>query len=966
MSDSSETRPMQRARPEAPIAAWLLLAVSVLVLLYGCWQARWLYADDAFITFRYAENLARGSGPVFNAGEYVEGYSTPLYMFALAGASALGLELMQSSRVLGIASMLAILAVLYRGLRSAGVVAWGAALTTFWLSTCLYLHLSSVAGMETIPHALLFFGGLVLLGGPNPTRKVTLAASSLLILSSLTRPEGIAFWGLGLLLVAATNRRQVWVYLWPFALFAAHLAWRYGYYGDLLPNTYYAKVGGGAASYRAGLAELWKFLENPAHLAWLLLAAAGAYVGASLPSQRRRVLVMSVAVVFQIGFSVSVGGDSIGLKRFCLPALPPLAFLVGLAFLSAAEPKRWLVWRRRDLAVVQALVLCFSLLLLLAGTSPVVRDTEYGEGNRKLGEHLAKTRDPSTLVAVVAAGAIPYFSGLPTLDLLGLNDHHIARQQPFPYASTYTGHAKWDSSYVLSREPDLVVVNRGYLPAGRDHSEAIERARRDPKSVASDGMEQELFSLLLESRRYLLRVLDLEDGSHFFAFERIGARSRRESSAPAVPARPNVLLVVVDTLRADHLSHYGHDRETSVGLDELAAQAARFVRAYSVSPLTGPSTASLLTGLSPETHGVKRTGERLSEEAITLAEQLQHGGWKTAGFSHNVVVTEVTGFAQGFDEFVGYRGRLRAYPDVSTMVDPATRWLRRVDKPFFLYLHPMNVHGPYKVPEWHASDLLGRRPSQGFQFYGPVMSELMDHGELAMRERVSPEMLTSLQEQYDTAIRYTCDQIARVIDELRVRDLYDDTLVVIAADHGEELFDHEGFGHGYTLYREVLHVPLLIKLPGQSSPRTIEAPVSLLDVYPTVLEALGLPLPGGLHGRSLLPVLRGGAQAEDERVLYFHSDARRMTGRALLTSDYKLIQIDRDYEKRRSVWQLFDVEEDPLEFTDLASSRPEVVTELAPQLEARSEGYRNQSPGDAENVRDQLPEGLLRSLGYVE
>jgi hypothetical protein len=517
---------MQSAQPEAPIIAWLLLAVSVLVLLYGCWQSRFVYADDAFITFRYAENLARGLGPVYNAGEYVEGYSTPLYMFALAGASAMGLDLMPLSRALGIASMLGIVAVLYGGLRSAGVVGWGAALTTFLLSSCFYLHLSSMAGMETIPHALLFFCGLVLLGDPNPTRKVTLAASSLLILSSLTRPEGIAFWGLGLLLVALTNRRQVWIYLWPFALFAAHVAWRYGYYGDLLPNPYYVKVGRGAASFRAGLAELWQFLGNPVHIAWLLLAAAGAYVGASLPKQWRRALVMSVAVVFQTIYVVSVGGESLGLKRFYVPVLPPLAFLVGLAFLSAAGQKRWFVWRRRDLAVVQVVALCYSLFLILVGASPIVRE-EYIEGNRKLGEHLAKTRDPSTLIAVSAAGAIPYFSGLPALDLYGLNDLHIARQPFFHGWHAHTGHAKWDSSYVLSREPDLVVVNRGYMPVGHDYSEAIERAKRDPTSVGTDPMELELFSLLVESRRYVLRILDLEDGSHFLVFERIGATEPR-------------------------------------------------------------------------------------------------------------------------------------------------------------------------------------------------------------------------------------------------------------------------------------------------------------------------------------------------------------------------------------------------------------------------------------------------------
>jgi arabinofuranosyltransferase len=501
-----------------PILAWPLLAVSVSLLLYGCWLSQWMHADDAFITFRYAENLARGLGPVYNAGEHVEGYSTPLYMFSLAGASALGFELMPLSRTVGLASVLAIIAVLYRGLRKVGLEAWGAALATFPLSTCFYVHLSSVAGMETMPHALLLFTGLLLLGDSEPTRKTTLLASFLLILSALTRPEGIAFWGLGLLLVVATDRRQLSTYMLPFSLFVAHLAWRYSYYGDLLPNTYYVKVGGGFASFSAGWKELRHYFENLAHSSWLILAIAGAWAGASLPQERRRVLVMSTAVIFHVGYVVSVGGDSLGLKRFYIPVLPLLAYLVGLAFLKTPRLDLQRNWWRTGVAVTFALALGYSLFLLLVGKPPL-QDHGYFTGNRKLGEHLAKTRDPSTRIAVSAAGAIPYFSGLPALDLYGLNDRHISRQ-PFSEGHAYTGHAKWDPTYVLSEEPDLVVVNRGYLPAGFNYSKTIELAMRNPANLGTVQMERELFSLLMKSGAYALRVLDFEDGSAFFVFER--------------------------------------------------------------------------------------------------------------------------------------------------------------------------------------------------------------------------------------------------------------------------------------------------------------------------------------------------------------------------------------------------------------------------------------------------------------
>ena len=142
------------------------------------------------------------------------------------------------------------------------------------------------------------------------------------------------------------------------------------------------------------------------------------------------------------------------------------------------------------------------------------------------------TRDPSTRIAVSAAGAIPYFSGLPALDLYGLNDRHISRQ-PFSEAHAYTGHAKWDSSYVLSEEPELVVVNRGYLPAGFNYSKTIELAMRNPANLGTVQMERELFSLLMKSGAYALRVLDFEDGSAFFVFERRDVRRQiHNDSAP--------------------------------------------------------------------------------------------------------------------------------------------------------------------------------------------------------------------------------------------------------------------------------------------------------------------------------------------------------------------------------------------------------------------------------------------------
>lgn len=518
----SSTSGEPAARTSSPLA-WLILACSVALLLLGCWQARWVHADDAFITFRYAENVASGVGPVFNAGERVEGYSTPLYVLVLAGARVAGLELFPFSRVLGVLSVLAILAMLFEGLRRAGVDARAAALVTLLPSTCIDVHLSSVGGMETLPHAALFFGGLLLLADPEAGQRRTFAASCLLMLAALARPEGIAYWGLGFLLVLATNRRVALVYLIPLTLYLTHLAWRHAYYGDLLPNTYHAKVGRGRASLEAGLLELRRFLSDPTHDVWLALAIVGAGIGASVGGQRRRVLVFAVAIVVHGAYVVSVGGDSLDMFRFYLPILAPLAFLVGLGLGSGAGAPVWLGWLRVGVLVLLVGGLVHAGVALQRGGA-AGRATSWYTGNRKLGEHLAATRDPDTLIAVSAAGAIPYFSRLPTLDLYGLNDAHIAHG-PFYEGFAHTGHAKWDTRYVLEREPDIVVVNLGYLPAGPDQQARIERAKRDPISVAGVVMERQLFSFLVNSLRYEIRALDLGDGSKFLVFERVNEPS---------------------------------------------------------------------------------------------------------------------------------------------------------------------------------------------------------------------------------------------------------------------------------------------------------------------------------------------------------------------------------------------------------------------------------------------------------
>jgi arylsulfatase A-like enzyme len=433
-----------------------------------------------------------------------------------------------------------------------------------------------------------------------------------------------------------------------------------------------------------------------------------------------------------------------------------------------------------------------------------------------------------------------------------------------------------------------------------------------------------------------------------------------EAEAP----RPDVVLIVVDTLRADHLTHYGYQLDTARSLDAFAAQATRFTRCFAPAPWTGPSTASILTGLHPARHGTVAHGSRISDEATPLAERLRSAGWRTAGFSHNVNVSHHTGFDRGFEHWSGYESI--HFPHAEEMTAEVRAWSAELTgEPFFLYLQPMSCHGPYRVPAAAERALLGRPPDDFFRF-GKGLNRRVRDGNVAERENVSQAYVTSLREQYDTAIRYTLDQVGAILDVLRERGRYDGALIVLTADHGEELFDHGGFGHAYSLHQENLHVPLYVKLPGQRDARVVDELVQLEDVYPTVMDLLRLSTTD-TDGVSLRPLLEGPPDAPPldrggrPHVATVAWD-ERCTARSILDWPYKLIDVESSYEGAAGRLLLYDLASDPHERVDLAEREPEVVRRLSEELERALADLQRRAlapPGNAQDI-----ERHLDALGY--
>jgi arylsulfatase len=436
---------------------------------------------------------------------------------------------------------------------------------------------------------------------------------------------------------------------------------------------------------------------------------------------------------------------------------------------------------------------------------------------------------------------------------------------------------------------------------------------------------------------------------------------------------PNVIILLVDTLRPDHLGCYGYKRNTSPEIDRLAREGVLFKNAYATSSWTLPSTASALTSLYPSEHGAVSLPNGISQMAVTLAERLQRAGYDTGAFSANYcLVTAERGFDRGFSHFelLVKRGstvsadvlnRTRELPekygtvvtaDAEELNLAALRWLDgREDEsqPVFIYLHYMDPHNPYGPPPPFDTVF---DPHYTGTVNGQSIFDAIHKGAFEPTERDKEHVIAL----YDGEIAYTDRQIADFLEELDKRELLQDALVVITADHGEELFERGSIGHGPTLYEEVIRVPLIVWQKTFERPgATVDSYVTLLDIVPTVLSVSGIQSRGTLRGRPLLPpaeeVGSDTVWAEvDEDTLY---SAHK---RALIRENWKIIVSEKGRE-------LYDLSTDPHEANDLSSAKKELVESLAGGLDGFSRKLHRRAAPVIEIDDRKLKD--LESLGYV-
>ncbi len=442
------------------------------------------------------------------------------------------------------------------------------------------------------------------------------------------------------------------------------------------------------------------------------------------------------------------------------------------------------------------------------------------------------------------------------------------------------------------------------------------------------------------------------------------ACGRPASPVPRDPTGRNIVLITIDTLRADHLSGYGYQRDTSPFLDSLASRGTLFSNAWSVSSWTPPSMASILTGLHPRSHGVTRgqmdaargkvmEQQMLVEEFPVIAAHLAAHGYSTYGISTNLHMTVANGFSRGFLRFadLGFSRAPAANQAFAEMLPGI-----RESQPYFLWIHYFDPHDPYFPCRPWIKDYNPDKSSYR-EYSRKTMKKLRAMLEDIRSDPAAPQILHDL---YDSEINYTDDHIRMLVEALPGLA---NTLLIITADHGEEFLERDEIGHGSSLFEEQVRVPLVVVPPGRTPEAgTVGQPVSIVDIFPTICAAAGIAPPPGLQGTSLLDLMAGGPENPD-RAIYAELDRARAARQqeAIRRGNWKFVRQGGKGDRLA----LYDLARDPGERSNLAGAEPERAAKMERDLERWLDAHPPFSAPPAEEPLGEKEIKDLRSLGYL-
>jgi len=392
----------------------------------------------------------------------------------------------------------------------------------------------------------------------------------------------------------------------------------------------------------------------------------------------------------------------------------------------------------------------------------------------------------------------------------------------------------------------------------------------------------------------------------------------------------NVLLVSIDTCRADHLSCYGYTRKTTPYIDAIANTGVMFTSVFSPVPQTLPAHSSMLTGTTPVYHGIHdNLGYKLDDSLTTLAEVFKKNGYKTGAVISSFVIDSQFGIDQGFDYYNDDFDDRINNPDVSERKGKevskyAIKWLEENNNErFFLFLHYFDPHFRYQPPEPFAQQYKN--------------------------------------DPYAGEIAYADYCIGQVIEKLKQLDLFGSTLIVITGDHGEMLGEHGEAEHGFFIYQSAIKVPLIFKLPGKDQPHKIDSITGLVDLFPTICSIVDIPSPQPIHGKDLSNLILNKKDQTTDRFLYCESfTSTKHNANALLgviAQDWKYIQTTRP--------ELYDLKNDPKETTNIVDQKPQRTHLMREHLKLILQEHSAQSSVSSKLELDEEGKKRLESLGYI-
>ena len=422
-----------------------------------------------------------------------------------------------------------------------------------------------------------------------------------------------------------------------------------------------------------------------------------------------------------------------------------------------------------------------------------------------------------------------------------------------------------------------------------------------------------------------------------------------------------IILISLDTLRADHLGIYGYHRNTSPFIDAFAKESVVFENAVVQSQWTLPSHASIMTSLYPSSHGVTEIKDSLSEEHVTLAELLRREGYATGAFTDGAFLRKRFGLNQGFDLYDGERR-----VGIKEILPKVKKWLEEhKSTPFFLFIHCYDIHAPYDPPPPYDSIF------QDFTYTGNLSPSTETIWSATWEGlKINDEDARYFMALYDGGIRYTDEKIGELLSYLRDSGLEKQSLIIITSDHGDEFLEHGRLGHQQLYYRPNLHVPLIVRVPGLPKKEIrIRELVQSIDLMPTILELAGLPVHPNVQGRSLLPLMKRYKNVfnrslakvfqsfvKDSQLSY--SMEPRFKLYSIITEGYQLI-----YNMDANSIKLFNLERDPLAQNNIAKHQDDTVQQLLEDLKNfNAVKPDSKAPG---MFLDEQTREQLEALGYI-